>query len=46
MWLMLGSESETVVCDTWKFLGRLPVMVLKSLNDRQSEFREFGNVQF
>jgi len=33
-WLTLGS---TVVCDTWKFLGRLPVTVFKSLNDRQSD---------
>ena len=33
----LGSESETVVCDTWKFLGGLPVTVFKSLNDRQSD---------
>jgi len=36
-WLTLGSESETVVCDTSKFLGRLPVTVFKSLNDRQSD---------
>jgi len=35
--LTLGSESETVVCDTKKFLGRLPVTVFKSLNDRQSD---------
>ena len=32
--------SETVVCDTSKFLGWLPVTVFKSLNDRQSDFRE------
>ena len=38
-WLSLGSESETMVCDTLKFLSRLPVTVFKSLNDRQSEFR-------
>jgi len=36
-WLTLGSESETLVCDTYKFLGRLPVKVCKSLNDRQSD---------
>ena len=38
MWLTLGGESETVVCDTWKFLGRLPVTVFKSLNHWQSYF--------
>ena len=38
-WFTLGSESESMVCDTnWRiFLGRLPVTVLKSLNDRQSD---------
>ena len=34
-WFTLGSESEIIVCDT--FLGGLPVTVLKSLNDRQSD---------
>ena len=31
VWFTLGSESESMV-----FLGRLPVTVLQSLNDRQS----------
>ena len=33
-WFTLVSESESMVCDT---LCRLPVTVLKSLNDRQSD---------
>jgi len=33
-WLTIGSESETLVCDT---LGRLPVTLFESLNDRQSD---------
>ena len=42
-WFTLGSESESMVCDTWQnFLGRLPVTILKSLNDRQSDiFHKF-----
>ena len=35
-WFTLGSESESMVSDTLN-LGRLPVTVLKSLNDRQSD---------
>jgi len=37
VWLTIGSESETLVCDTLKFLGRLPVTLFESLNDRQSD---------
>ena len=36
-WFTLVSESESMVCDTSNFLGRLPVTVLKSLNNRQSD---------
>ena len=51
VWLTIGSESETLVCDTLKFLGRLPVTLFKSLNDRQSDillkFKESkGPIQF
>ena len=31
-WFTLGSENESMVCDDW-----LPVTVLKSLNDWQSD---------
>ena len=38
----LGSESESMVCDTWNFFGSTAVTVLKSLNDRQSDiFHKF-----
>ena len=33
----LGSESESMFVALTIFLGRLPVTVLKSLNDRQSD---------
>ena len=34
VWLMLGSEKETMFCDTWNFFsGRLPAKVFKALND-------------
>ena len=32
VWFTLGSENETMFCDTW----RLPVKIVKSLSDRQS----------
>ena len=32
----LGSEDETMFCDTEHFSARLPVKVCKTLNDRQS----------
>ena len=36
VWFTLGSENETMFCDTWNFFfGRLPVKVFKTLNDRQ-----------
>ena len=35
-WFTLGSESESWFVTLRIFLGRLPVTVLKSLNDRQS----------
>ena len=34
--ITLGSEDETIVCDTQLFSARLPVKVFKTLNDRQS----------
>ena len=35
VWFTLGSENETMFCDTLKlFSGRLPVKVFKTLNDR------------
>lgn len=37
---MLGSEYETMFCDTWIFSGWLPVNVLKTLNDQQSNIFE------
>ena len=37
VWFTLGSENETMFCDTLKrFSGRLPVKVFKTLDDRQS----------
>ena len=49
---MLGSEYETMFCDTWIFSGRLPVNVLKTLNYRQSniffknyQIEEFQSIQ-
>ena len=37
VWFTLGSEDETVFCDTLKlFSARLPVKVFKTLNGRQS----------
>ena len=37
VWFTLGSKDKTMFCDTWKFfLARVPVKVLKTLNDRQS----------
>ena len=38
VWFMLGSENETMFCDRHfeLFSARLPVKVLKKLNDRQS----------
>ena len=43
-WFTLVSESESMVCDT---LCRLPVTVLKSLNDRQSDiFLKFKESKF
>ena len=35
VWFTLGSEDETVFCDTF-FSARLPVKVFKTLNGRQS----------
>lgn len=49
---MLGSEYEIMFCDTWIFSGWLPVVVLKTLNDWQSnifkknyEIEEFQVIQ-
>ena len=39
VWFTLGSEDETMFCYT--FSARLPVMVLKTLNDRQSLYSLF-----
>ena len=37
VWFTLGSENETMFCDTENFFsGRLPVKVFKTRNDRQS----------
>ena len=36
IWFTLGSEDETVFCDTKNFSARLPVKVFKTLIDRQS----------
>ena len=36
VWFTLGSENETMFCDTSNFFsGRLPVKVFETLNDRQ-----------
>ena len=36
-WFTLGSEDETMFCDTLNFFSaRLPVKVFETLNDRQS----------
>ena len=40
VWFTLGSEDETMFCDTYNFLSaRLPFKVFKTLNDRQSYVR-------
>ena len=36
IWFTLGSEDETVFCDTKNFSARLSVKVFKTLIDRQS----------
>ena len=36
VWFTLCSENETMFCDTLNFLGRLPVKIVKTVNDRQS----------
>ena len=36
VWFTLGSEEETMFCDTEIFSDRLPVKVFKILNSRQS----------
>ena len=36
VWFTVGSQNETMFCDTELFPARLPVKVLKTLNDRQS----------
>ena len=38
VWFTLGSENETMFCDTSVelFSGRLPVEVFKTLNDQQT----------
>ena len=36
VWFTLCSENETMFCDTQNFLGRLPVKIVKTVNDRQS----------
>ena len=37
VWFTLGSENETMFCDNLELLSaRLPVKVLKTLNDRPS----------
>ena len=40
VWFTLGSEDETMFCDTYNvFSARLPFKVFKTLNDRQSYVR-------
>ena len=40
VWFTLGSEDETMFCDTYNFFSaRLPFKVFKTLNDRQSYVR-------
>ena len=36
VWFTLGSEEETMFCDTELFSGRLPVKIFKTRNDLQS----------
>ena len=36
VWFTLGSEDETMVCDTKLFSARLPIKDFKTLNDRHS----------
>ena len=44
VWFPLGSGDETMFCDTKKlFSARLPVKVLKTLNERQSLLEDSVN---
>ena len=46
VWITLGSEGETMFCDTSKlFSARLPVKVSKTLNDRQSLYSLLSSEQ-
>ena len=46
VWFTLGSEDETMVCDTQLFPAQLQVKVFKTLNDRQSYIlRKFHKIE-